>query len=98
MVGNSMCEFKYCDSEKGCFLNQSSPCPGKCKSAGKHGLVQAAASAANLKYDGFLDRDFMIEALGLDDTGSRRERLAEILYVVPRSKHHPGDAREAACG
>ena len=59
----SMCEFKFCRGSGACFLSETSPCPGKCPNA-RPGPVAEAADRAGLSYKGFLDRDFVLAALG----------------------------------
>ena len=59
----SMCEFKFCRGSGACFLSETSPCPGKCPNA-RPGHAAEAADRAGLSYKGFLDRDFVLAALG----------------------------------
>ena len=59
----SMCEFKFCRSSGACFLNETSPCPGKCPGS-RSGRAAEAAARVGLSYKGFLDRDFVLAALG----------------------------------
>lgn len=79
-----MCEFKFCRGRGACFLSQSSPCPGKCPGISADGAASEAARRIGLKYEGFLDRDFVIEALGLDQSPARPANPAGVLYVVPK--------------
>ena len=63
-----MCEFKFCQGNGTCFLNGSSPCPGRAKERRSGSVAAQAARSLGLKYDGFLDRDALIAALDLDQS------------------------------
>lgn len=83
-----MCEFKFCRGAGACFLKDVSPCPGKCATASRPGRVRVTSRDLGLRYDGFLDRDFVIEALGFDDPAPDHAlapaQPAEVLRAEPK--------------
>lgn len=64
-----MCGFKHCAGSDGCFLEGVSPCPNK------PSPKTTVISRLGFHYDGFLEPDSLLSALGLDaetDPGAQR--------------------------
>jgi len=71
-----------------CFLSETSPCPGKCPNASP-GHAAEAADRAGLSYKGFLDRDFVLAALG--DEGRRDVEIVRGLPHGPVARPLRGE-------
>ena len=87
-----MCVFKHCKGPEACFLRDISPCPGADQKD-----VSLSARAANVDRPtepskGFVDRDGLAKALGIDGDAdplraqlrhlrvtSKLERVAELM-------------------
>lgn len=68
-----MCTFKYCRETGKCFLESSSPCPEHSDAVGPKKTIRKNKDRmrpSKLRYDGFLDREF-VDALQ-EDTASGR--------------------------
>jgi hypothetical protein len=62
-----MCEFKFCAGAHACFLRNVSPCPKAEHVPVTPGGTAETAARLGLRNRGFLDRDQLIAALGIDE-------------------------------
>lgn len=78
-----MCAFKYCKGPEACFLRDISPCPGAWNSQ-PPANVDTAEHDRGARNRGFVDRDGLAKALGLD--GEADPLRARIRHLRVTSK------------
>lgn len=78
-----MCAFKYCKGPEACFLRDISPCPGVGQ---KPSLSELAANddRPGPRHRGFVDREALAKALGID--GDADPLRAQIRHLRVTSK------------
>lgn len=84
-----MCQFKFCEGAHACFLKDSSPCPAAIQANSNTAPAQVAAQADRLRLcsKGFLDRDQLIAALGLEGHEPETREPARILRVASKLRY-----------
>jgi len=77
-----MCKFKSCGGRHDCLLSKSSPCEGTCPGLADGPSRRVTSRNGGVSYKGFLEWDFVIDALGLDDDTPLRDRAGDTANVA----------------
>ena len=79
-----MCAFKHCKGPEACFLRDISPCPGACKPDLHLNEKVANTDKPGPRNRGFVDREGLAAALGLD--GEADPLRAQLRHLRVTSK------------
>jgi len=81
-----MCQFKFCAGAHACFLKDVSPCPSAvlANTDTAPSSVAVEAGRLGLRGKGFLDRDQLIAALGLEDHVPEARDSANIVRIASK--------------
>ena len=84
-----MCQFKFCEGAHACFLKDSSPCPAQVQANSNTAPVEIVEQVERLglRGKGFLDRDQLIAALGLEGHEPEPREPARIIRIASKLRY-----------